>query len=291
MTPAGRFDRFVAIDWSGARVARGIAVAEALPGSGAPRLVKPAGKHWLRGEVLDYLIALVARERVLIGIDCAFSLPWERAGRYGLPDAPALWARIDALGGEGDDLSGHGFVGHLDHIADYWRSGPRPEGYVEPHRATEMACRAEGLGAPESPYKLIGAKQVGMGGLAGMRLLHRLRERAAGRLGVWPFDGTGAPSLAVEIYPRLFLRRFGHGGTKVRNPGQLAAVLGAMGARVPENLTPVLDDNDADALVSAVGLRWLSGGEGVWQPPALDEMARRCEGWIFGVGLTASAGG
>ena len=290
MTRAGRFDRFVAIDWSGARVARGIALAEAEPGGAAPRLVKPAGTHWRRGEVLDYLTDLVASERVLVGIDCAFSLPWERAGLYGVADAPALWARIDALGGEGDDLSGHGFVTHPDHAGDYWRSGPRPEGYLEPHRATEMACRADGLGAPESPYKLIGAKQVGMGGLAGMRLLHRLRGRAEGRLGVWPFDGTEAPSLAVEIYPRLFLRRFGHGGTKVRNPDQLAHVLAAIGAEVPENLPPVLDDNDADALVSAAGLRRLSGLDGIWQPPGLDDMARRCEGWIFGVGLTASAG-
>ncbi|WP_445679658.1 hypothetical protein [Radicibacter daui] len=291
MSPAGRFDRFVAIDWSGARVARGIALAEAVPGNGAPRLVKPADKHWSRGEVLDYLAGLVTAERVLIGIDCAFSLPWERAGHYGLPDAPALWARIDALGGESDDLSGHGFVSHLDYANDYWRSGPRPEGYLEPHRATEMACRADGLGAPESPYKLIGAKQVGMGGLAGMRLLHRLRVRSGSRLGVWPFDGTDAPSLAVEIYPRLFLRRFGHGGAKVRSPQQLAAVLAAMGAGVPESLPEALDDNDADALVSAVGLRWLSGIKGVWQPPALDDLARRCEGWIFGVGLTASTGG
>jgi hypothetical protein len=286
VTPAGRFDRFVAIDWSGARVARGIALAEAEPGSAAPRLIKPAGKHWQRGEVLDYLAALVANERVLVGIDCAFSLPWERAGLYGLPDALALWARIDALGGEGDDLSGRAFVAHPDHAHDYWRAGPRPEGYVEPHRATERACRAEGLGAPESPYKLIGAKQVGMGGLAGMRLLHRLRGRAEGRLGVWPFDGSDAPSLALEIYPRLFLRRFGHGATKVRSLDQLALVLRAMGAGVPENLSEVLDDNDADALVSAIGLRWLSGLAGIWQPPGLDEMARRCEGWIFGVGIS-----
>ena len=32
------------------------------------------------------------------------------------------------------------------------------------------------------------------------------------------------------------------------------------------------------------GLRHLAGRAEVWAPPALDERARRQEGWIFGVG-------
>ena len=57
------FDRFVAIDWSGAKGARhkGIAVAVAGAGVEAPRLVPPPsriggnGGGWARAEVADWL--------------------------------------------------------------------------------------------------------------------------------------------------------------------------------------------------------------------------------------------
>ena len=105
-----------------------------------------------------------------------------------MADAPSLWACIDALGGEDDDLSlGRAFVAHPDHARDYW--------------------------CAEKPLQAHRCQTGGLGGLAGMRLLHRLRSCAEGRLEVWPFDGT-----------------------EVRSPAQLSAVLGGMGAGVPENL-------------------------------------------------------
>ncbi len=277
------FTRFVALDWSGARQANGIAIAVCIPGRAAPRLIPPPdGRRWSRLQALDWVMALVARERALVGFDFAFSLPFSRAGRYfshADPSVDDLWALVDGLGGEAADLWGGGFAVDPRFADDFWRAGPRREGYIEPHRPTEMACRAAGLGAPESAYKLIGAKQVGLGALAGMRVLHRLKAVAA----VWPFaDGPGR-SVLVEIYPRLFLRRAGIGNRKVRAWDDLGTALEALGSRSPKVGDKPPSDHDTDALVAAAGLRALAEEDRVWDAPRHDIEAVRREGWIFGV--------
>ena len=83
----GGFDGFVAIDWSGAagKRYRGIAVAECASGSGAPSLVRPpkSARPWTRTQVLDWLDWRIGQGgRLLIGIDCAFSLPFDTAASY-----------------------------------------------------------------------------------------------------------------------------------------------------------------------------------------------------------------
>lgn len=306
------FKRFVAIDWSGAAGPRyaGIAVAECRADGGPPRLVPPPGGGlWTRQGVHDWLLAglggaglggagmvgagMVGAEPALVGIDCAFSLPFAVAGGYfadGAGDAPALWALVEATCAGRDDFLGHPFAATPAFAAGYWRRGPRPPGYREAHRATELACRAEGLGAPESPYKLIGAKQVGLGGLAGMRLLHALLRAAPERLAVWPFaPPEPGRTVLVEIYPRLFLRRAGAGNGKLRDGAALDRALAVLGCP-PAGLDGPLGDHATDALVSAAGLRLLAADPSVWTPPALDETARRQEGWIFGCGLAQGAG-
>lgn len=277
------FTRFVALDWSGARQANGIAIAVCTPGKSAPRLVEPPdGRRWSRLQALDWVASLVSRERALVGFDFAFSLPFSLARRYFAhadPSVHDLWALVEALGGEATDLWGGAFVADARYGPDFWRAGPCPPGYVEPHRATDLACRTAGLGSPQSPYKLIGAKQVGLGALAGMRVLHRLKSAAA----VWPFeDGTGR-SVLVEIYPRLFLRKAGAGNRKIRAWDDLRAALEALGSRTPKERDRPPSDHDTDALVAAAGLRALAEDAGVWDAPRHDNEAVRREGWIFGV--------
>lgn len=278
------FARFVALDWSGARRANGIAVAVCKPGRGSPLLISPPdGRRWSRLQALDWVSAQVRRERTLVGFDFAFSLPFGRARRYfdqADPSVLDLWSLIDGVGGEAADLWGGDFALDPRFTADFWRSGARPAGYVEPHRATEEACRKAGLGAPESPYKLIGAKQVGLGALSGMRVLHRLQAAAA----VWPFADRSGRSVLVEIYPRLFIRQAGAGNRKVRDWGDLAAVLHALGSDAPRaGGLPPPSDHDTDALVAAAGLRALAEDGRVWDAPRHDSEALRREGWIFGV--------
>ncbi|QQP88306.1 hypothetical protein IGS68_19960 [Skermanella sp. TT6] len=293
----GTFDGFVGIDWSGAagRRYQGIAVAECAAGTEAPVLVDPpdGGRSWTRTQALDWLDGRIGRggqdggERLLIGIDCAFSLPFDRATTYfpdGTGDVFALWDLVERVCHGDPDLFGGAFPRDPAYAMGYWTAGPRAEGFVLGRRATEDACRADGYGSPESPYKLIGAKQVGKGALAGMRLLRALRTRRED-VAVWPFQDPAGRSTLVEIYPRLFLMRAGWGLRKVRSWGDLNRCLALLDSDPVEEVRREPSDHETDALVSAAGLRALSGLPGVWNPAALTDRARRQEGWIFGVGM------
>jgi hypothetical protein len=223
---------------------------------------------------------------MLVGIDCAFALPAAMAAGLLGPDyrAPRLWDLIDRSCADAIDFYGGDFAELAPHQALFWRAGKRPPDFLEHHRATEQACRLAGLGSPESPLKLIGARQVGKGGLAGMRVLARLKQRLGDRFGVWPFDATcGAQIVTVEIYPRLFMRMAGHGNTKIRTRPELDRRLAALGCASPTPATTGMTDHETDALVSAAGLRMIADRPGVWNPAGLDDRARRAEGWIFGV--------
>jgi len=296
------FDRFVGVDWSGAtgRNYSGIAVADCAVGVGAPVLVQPPGKRWRRTDFVEWMAAQVGQgQRLLVGIDCAFALPAAMAGQLLGEDytAAELWAHIDATCAGSDDFFGGPFAEHARHATHFWHRGPRPEGFAELHRATEHACKAAGLGSPESPLKLVGARQVGKGGLAGMRVLHALKTRLRDRFAVWPFDPVEqADIVCIELYPRLFMKMAGHGNGKVRSVGDLNACLEKLGsdrvsnhgkgeiweeirADPPESLS----DHETDALVAAAGLRFIAGDPAVWLPAGMDALARGAEGWIFGV--------
>ncbi|PWC86939.1 hypothetical protein TSH100_11150 [Azospirillum sp. TSH100] len=292
------FGRFIAIDWSGARGKRyaGIAVAECGTGDTPPRLVEGPGGWWSRTAVFDWLRAELAREPApvgptLVGIDCAFSLPFAVAA-LGFAGREAtvfdLWDAVEEVCAAEPDFGGGPFASHPLHGVGFWHGGPQPDWYEDPHRATEWACRADGLGHPQSPYKLIGSRQVGKGALAGMRVLRALRVALPGRLAVWPFEEP-APgrSVMVEIYPRLFLKHTGIGQRKIRDGAEMDEALRRLGSQ-PLKVAGPVSDHDSDALVSAAGLRWLAGTPRIWAPPGLDDTARRQEGWIFGVGMSGS---
>ena len=198
--------------------------------------------------------------------------------------AASLWAHIDAICAGTDDYYGGGFAAHEAHRHMFWHSGPRPPDFAEHHRAGEHACRLAGLGAPESPLKLVGARQVGKGGLAGMRVLAALRRQLGGRFAVCPFDPVErARIVCVELYPRLFMRMAGHGNAKVRSGDALNRCLAALGSDPAAVTEETLVDHDTDALVAAAGLRLIAGDPAVWSPVGLDSLAIRAEGWIFGV--------
>lgn len=285
------FDRCVAIDWTGARAPfrSGIAVAVAEPGTSAPRLVEPPSERgWTRGGVLEWLVAESERTRLLVGFDFAFSLPFERARTYFEGEAGAfeLWALVDAVCAGEADFFGGSFAEDPRFATGFWVRGKKPPGFELPQRATELACRAAGHGAPESPYKLLGPKQVGKGSLAGMRVLHHLRTRHRDRFAIWPFEPhDDGRTVLAEIYPRLFLREAGHGNAKIRDASALAVALRALGASAPD-AAGALEDHDTDALVAAAGLRALATKEASFVGPRTVREARVREGWILGVPLT-----
>ena len=281
------FDCFVAVDWSGARGRNydGIAVARCSRGEDAPTLVDPPGHKWRRSDFVDWLSAQSGC-RLLVGIDCAFALPAETARTF-LGDGYSafdLWKHVDQTCAECEDYYGGAFAEHEAHRPHFWMSGMRPVGFAELHRATEWACRRGGQGVPESPLKLVGARQVGKGGLAGMRVLAELGRRLGDAFCVWPFaDDADANIVCVELYPRLFLRAARHGNGKVRTGGDLDRCLTLLGSATYAGPKTKLSDHQTDALVASAGLRWIADDPTIWAPAGLDHLARRAEGWILGV--------
>jgi hypothetical protein len=274
------FDRFVAVDWSGARGERhrGIAVAVAEPGVACPRIVAPPHpRGWARAEVAEWLLALPGR--VLAGFDFSFAPPFLDRGAY-LPGldtpetAPAFWAWLD-----GETQDAHlGVAGFLAGTArpHFWMgAADGPKAHFLRWRQCELAFNATGGGKPSTVFDCVGAAQVARASFSGMRLLHRV----GGPFAIWPFDPPGQRTL-VEIYTRAFLRLAGGRGGKLRDRPALDTALAALGSRPWPGDWP-LSDHATDVLVAAAALR--THDPAWWTPAALSPPIARTEGWTFGV--------
>lgn len=284
------FDAFVGVDWSGAKGARhrGIQVAVCSPGRGAPRVVAPPDGAWARSALLEWTLETLGKRRILVGFDFSFTLPYIDRDAYfpGSRRAPHcaqdLWRLVDRGSEDGLDFYAGAFVGASPFATHFRTPGQVGVRFSRRHKVVERACVEQGLGAPESVFHLIGPKQAGLGSLAGMRFLLAL-QNAAPKVRIWPFDPAQSDaSVVVEVFPRAFLAAAGQAQAKVRSAESLNAVLRAYGSR-PMNIRGVVDDNIADAAVTAAGLRAWSDDPGLWRPTAMDARVRRTEGWIFGV--------
>lgn len=275
------FDRFVAVDWSGARGMRhkGVAVAVAQPGDAAPALVAPSDpRGWARGEVATFLEALPGR--VLAGFDFSFAPPFVARGAYlpGLPapeTGPDFWAWVDGHCASDPDYGAHGFMEGVAR-AHFWmgsRDGDKRD-FLH-FRVCEARFNAAGGGKPSTVFDCVGAAQVSRASFSGMRLLHRLRATYA----IWPFDEP-ANRMVVEIYTRAMLRHAGGRGLKLRDAEGLASALAALGSRAPAGR---FNDHETDVLVSAAALRRMAGEAGWWAPEGMTAAVAGTEGWTFGV--------
>jgi hypothetical protein len=298
--PLKSFDRFVAIDWSGAagEYQAGIQVAEIDTETKRLRLIRPPrGSHWSRERILEF-ITRANDGRTLVGFDFAFSLPWNRDLQSlpvcfgGLSGARALWTFID------DFCNGSTFL----HAGPIWLSAESPfrpfikfwsrasqyEGDLFDGgqlRRTEIAAQAYGL-RPQSVYRLAG-HQVGAGSFAGMRLLNRIARAQSADIAIWPFNEIETAKVVIaEIYPTAFYRLADHTRPTPRHVTTDAHaaiavdVLRSFDARYREQIPASIDA--IDALISAAAMMRLS------QCPALlasfdDPEISGNEGWIFGV--------
>lgn len=288
------FNHYVGIDWSGAKapkITNAIAVARCHRGKTAPTLIAcPTSRE----AVAEWIIAQAqSDQRTLIGIDCNFGYA-EAVGliqfghHYNYRD---LWGAVNRSSHDQNNFFAGGYWQNNPH---FWTQGKKPDGFAMPQRLTEKACGQAGFGWPESPFKLIGAKQVGKGGLAGMRMAIYLKETLGARIAFWPFesdcDYDAATIVMTEIYPRQFIRRAHMGHKKIRTSDALSECLNQMGSQPYTD--GAITDHITDALISAAGLRHLCGQDKlipnhISQPVGLSpELAAR-EGWIFGIeGIT-----
>jgi hypothetical protein len=280
-----RFDSFVAIDWSGAKGRRhkGIAVAEAR-GATAPRLVRP-DHVWSREEVLAWLLKRAAKEPTLFGFDFSFAPPIVEKGEYllGEPDVPKtareFWAYVDRVCDD-EDLGAASFleVAHRRHFYFGIADGVKAD-FVR-FRQCDARLNAQGGRKTASAYDAIGAAQVAKASFAGMRFLHLLD----GKVAIWPMNPVPHHgSAVVEIYTRIYLRRAGLSGTKLRSLPDLNHALAALGSP-PARLKFEPNDHQTDALVTAAGMRQFALDEPrAFDPEGLTPHIARSEGWTFGV--------
>ena len=282
----GRFTRFAAIDWSGAKGKRhkGIAVAVAETGTASPRLVRP-DHVWSRTEVLEWLLAEAAAAPTLFGFDFSFAPPIAERGEYlpgekGVPStAREFWAYVDGRS-EDEDLGAASFLERAHRRHFYFGIADGEKARFMHFRQCDARLNAQGGRKTASAYDAIGAAQVAKASFSGMRLLHHLD----GAVAVWPMDGLpGEGSAVVEIYTRIYLRRAGLRGTKIRTRGELDSALAGLGSR-PARLRFEPNDHQTDALVTAAGMRALATAEPrAFAPEGLTPELARSEGWTFGI--------
>ena len=87
----------------------------------------------------------------------------------------------------------------------------------------------------------------------------------------------------VEIYARIYLRRAGLSGKKVRTRAELNQALSGLGSP-PARLRFEPNDHQTDALVTAAGIRALASSEPrAFSPVGLTPELARTEGWTFGI--------
>ncbi len=294
------FDRVIGIDWSGAdgKYQAGIRVADIRSDTNQLRLLKaPGGANWTRDCVLD-LIAATADIRTLIGIDFAFSLPWNQelesltTSSGALGGVRRLWTFIDDLCK--DELFLHARPVWLSELSPFrpfikfWSRSSQYEGDLfggGQFRKTEIAAKAGGL-QPKSVYRMVGP-QVGAGSFAGMRMLNRVSQIPNLSVAIWPFDEIGSASVVVaEIYPAVFYHL---AGQKRPTPRQIKTGLHASVTRdvlkffktdyeerIPNSIDAI------DALISAAALSHLSKRYDSF--PIFDDVdVSGKEGWILGV--------
>ena len=280
-----RFGTFVAIDWSGAKGRRhkGIAIAETR-GARPPRLIR-ADHVWSRAEVLEWLLERAAREPCLFGFDFSFAPPFVERGAY-LPGEPAVpttarefWAYVDQLSDD-EDLGAASFLERVHRRHFYFGAADGEKARFMHFRQCDKHLNAQGGRKTASAYDAIGAAQVAKASFAGMRFLHHI----AGKVAVWPMDDLPEQGSAiVEIYTRIYLRRAGMPGTKLRSREALNLALAGLGSR-PARLRFEPNDHETDALVTAAGMRALARDEpAAFAPAGLTRELARTEGWTFGI--------
>jgi hypothetical protein len=193
--------------------------------------------------------------------------------------AREFWAYVDAKSDD-EDLGAASFLetAHRKHfyfgIADGVKAG------FMHFRQCDARIQAQGGRKIASAYDAIGAAQVAKASFSGMRLMHRLD----GKVAIWPMDPLpDRGSVVVEIYTRIYLRRAGMSGVKLRTRAELNRALKGLGsAHARLRFEP--NDHQTDALVTAAGMRQLALTEPrAFDPEGLTPQIAQTEGWTFGV--------
>ena len=235
--------------------------------------------------MLEWLLAEAAAAPTLFGFDFSFAPPIAERGEYlpGEPDVPStareFWAYVEGRSDD-EDLGAASFLEQAHRRHFYFGIADGEKARFMHFRQCDARLNAQGGRKTASAYDAIGAAQVAKASFSGMRLLHRLE----GRVAIWPMDALPEQgSAVVEIYTRIYLRRAGLSGAKLRSRTELDRALAALGSR-PARLRFEPNDHQTDALVTAAGMRALAAAEpSAFAPHGLTAELALSEGWTFGV--------
>jgi len=253
-------------------------------GADAPELVRP-GHVWSRVEALDWLLVTAAEAPTLFGFDFSFAPPIAERGEYlpgeaGVPStAREFWAYVESKCDD-DDLGAASFLEEAHRRHFYFGIADGEKSSFMHFRRCDARLNALGGRKTASAYDAIGAAQVAKASYSGMRLLHRLD----GMVAIWPMDVLPERgSAVVEIYTRIYLRRAGLNGAKLRSRDALDRALAGLDS-APSSLNFEPNDHQTDAIVTAAGMRALAQSEPrAFAPPDLTPQLARTEGWTFGI--------
>ncbi|MGQ8364292.1 hypothetical protein [Glaciecola sp. 1036] len=285
------FEQVAAIDWSGAKspqrsFAVSLAVCQAnstdAPVAIPNKMSRTDIYHWISEQIVNH-------KKTLVGIDCnlgyAANVVKNQFGNH--MNYWQLWSEIENIcSAEGNFFAGK-FWTHEVYGETFWTQGKKPDWFDTKllRRKTEHAAVSQGFGDPESPFKLIGAKQVGKGGLAGMRVMHKLKSEFGDKIAIWPFEAgliNSATVVVSENFPRTFIRKAGMGNQKLRTLEDLNQALAYFNTR-PYFTSDSINDHLTDAIIAAAGMRWVFENETPLNTELLPEESTQIEGWIFAV--------
>ncbi len=282
-----KFDTFVGIDWSGDKnkFQKGISVAICKEGTNAPIIIKPKDKYWSRSSLLIWIKEVIKENNILIGIDFAFSYPYQDKLSYfpgqfeNISNPKSLWKLINDINKNFNNFYGGG-IWKKKSFADFYNSpGFKGSKYQSRRRQTEIDAKNK-VHSPSPTFNCVGPGSVGTGSLAGMRFLNYLKDE----ISIWPFENINSKKkVMVEIFPTYYFRMAGTKPEKVFGYS-LKKINMALKFFESDNLNSNIkisgpDQDDADAIISCAALRHLSKKDDTWDVPIISKK----EGWIFGV--------
>ncbi|MGP6087214.1 molybdopterin guanine dinucleotide synthesis [Antarctobacter jejuensis] len=251
------FDRFVMVDWSGGNDTGPRPRKDAI-------WIGEAGQdpeyHRNRAQAEDRLTSLIRAalsggHRLLIGFDFPFAYPRGfTADVLGCADPLAFWAHLETLVEDSPKSNnrfdiGAGFNRRYGGTGPFWGNGLRRDipglprtktGYTNPF-PDRRACESHAKGT-FTCWQMAGAGAVGSQVIMGLPVLERLRQRFAGQVAVWPFEGLDRPVALVEIWPGLIndAVRAATGPDNIRDAVQVSLLARALSRLAPDRLADML---------------------------------------------------